>query len=231
MRKVYGLLTALPLGLSCTGQVKSLDRSALDLEHFPFTTKVTGLLPEHTRDEHYAGWYKVKGTSIEVDTVYDDEFSENRKAQWIEYRSRGYSSRDVLAKFDDLGFNTVNLVATLEGEVVLINGLADRVKAEDREALFALLDKQYGEAVKTQGEFMKPFDIYTWYTADRVVKYVPLFDDETNTLALTVDKNKGTINPAAKESHYRGLIYIIKKEYAGKLVGNMHTGDLLYCDE
>ncbi|WP_181358483.1 hypothetical protein [Taibaiella chishuiensis] len=231
MRKVYGLLLALPLSVSCTGRVKPLDRAVLDLEHFPFTTTVTELLPEHTEDNHYAGWYKVKGTSIEVDTVYDDELSDAPKAQWIEYRSRGYSSRDELARFDDLGFNTVNLVATLSGDVILVNGVADRVNADDREALFALLDKKYGNARKTQGTFMNPFDIYTWQAADRLIKYVPLFDDTQHTLHVVADKSKGTLSGASGQSHYKGLIYIISKEYARKLVGNMHTGDLLYCDE
>jgi hypothetical protein len=76
---------------------------------------------------------------------------------------------------------------------------------------------------------MKPFDIYTWSLKDRTIKYVPLFDDESSTMNIVVDKDKKTIEGGARNPHYKGLLYIISSKYSADVIGKFHTGDLLYC--
>lgn len=226
---MIALFTIVPLIVSCNGQTMPLDQAALDLEQLDFSTRVSALLPERTREKKYDGWYQVKSSSIEKVTVYDDEFDENRKPIWTEYRQRSFSSRDELAKVDKFGFNTVNLATSLDGELMVVNGVAGRMSLNDIEEFVKILNKKYGEAIKTKGEFMKPFDIYTWKLKDRLIKYVPLFDDESNTLNVVVDKDNNTIKGGEKKPHYKGLVFVINHKHVEKVVGNFHTGELLYC--
>jgi len=229
IKKMIALFTIVTLIVSCNGQTMPLDKVALDLEQLDFSTRVSALLPERTREKKYDGWYQVKSSSIEKVTVYDDEFGENRKPIWTEYRQRSFSSRDELAKINKFGFNTVNMAVALDGELMVVNGVAGRMSLGEIEEFVKLLSKKYGEAVKTKGEFMKPFDIYTWKLKDRLIKYVPLFDDEAGTLNVVIDKDKQSIQGGGKQPHYKGLVFVVNHKHADKVVGNFHTGELLYC--
>ncbi len=229
IKKMIALFTIVPLIVSCNGQTMPLDKAALDLEKLDFSTRVSALLPERTREKKYDGWYQVKSSSIEKVTVYDDEYGENRKPIWTEYRQRSFSSRDELAKVDKFNFNTVNLATALDGELMVVNGVVGRMAENEIEAFVKFLNKKYGTAIKTKGEFMKPFDIYTWKLKDRLIKYVPLFDNEASTLNVEVDKDNNTIKGGEKKPHYKGLVFVVNHKHAEKVVGNFHTGDLLYC--
>lgn len=225
MKKALCLLALIPCFMSCSEPGKALDKTTLDLEHFDFSTPITTLLPESTRDTGNKNWYRIKSTVLSADTTYEDAFETSGKALWVEYREQQFTYDDALAKFGAQNFNTVNIVTTLQGNIMLLNGVAGRVSPSASKAFVAALDKKYGAAVKTQGEFIHAFTIYTWTLEDRMIKYVPLSDDEKGTLHIGAGKEAGASDP-----HYRALFYVIKKEYAAQLTGNLHSGDLLHCD-
>lgn len=228
-RNLLPLLALLTIISACSGQTKPLPKEVLKLDKFDFDTKVTTLLPENTKDETYPDVFNVKNMSLQKFTVYDDEFSEDRKPIWIEYRQFHYRSTDELASFGKLICNSLNIATTLNGEIMLMNGLAGEVEEQESEQFIQTLNKLYGQAVKTEGEFMEPFDVYTWTLDDRLIKYVPLFDDEKSTMNIIIDKENKTLEGGERRPHYKGLIYIIDAQYSKELIGKFHTGDLLYC--
>ncbi|WP_437920044.1 hypothetical protein [Sphingobacterium sp. LRF_L2] len=219
----------LVLMTNCYGQKRSLSDTILELENLDFTTPISALIPEETKDTAYVDMYNVKNTSLQRFITKENEYYDDAKPIWIEYRQFQSRSSDELAKFDDVTFNTFNMVVTLQEEMMLFNAIAEDLDKEESDAFIELLNKKYGPAEKTEGEFLNPFEIYTWKLEDRVLKYVPLYDDEHNTLKIVIDKENDTLEAGEKTPHYRGLFYVIEAKYSDKVIGNFHTGDLLYC--
>lgn len=228
---VFGLAICL---MSCHAQVKPIGEGALQLKGLRFDTDITALYPDKNKNKQYEGYYDVKSSvqlgMTKVDTVYEDNYSEQKKPKWVEYRAQSSSSGDTNALFGDFPFNTVNVVAGLDHKLMVVNAVAMEVSDQDSEKFIAKLDGLYGKHTKADDEFFhKPFQIYTWKLDDRLIKYCTVYDDERNVLKLEVDKDKKTIQGAAKEIHIEGFIYIINKAYEKQVVGQMNTGDLIYC--
>lgn len=225
MKKLLLILTISSLVLSCNGQeksgAKSLSEASLQLENFDFNTKLSTLLPEETKSKEYAGYYKVKSEMIEVDTISDGEFIGSEKPVRVEYRQRSFSTRDVLANFDDFEFNAINLVTDMNGKLMLINGVAGETDKGKTEDFVSKLNKKYGNSKKTKGEFVgQNFDIYTWHLKDRIIRYCVVFDDEKSTLKIGGDKNP----------HYQSYLYVIKKEFQNQIFGKVNSGDFVYLE-
>lgn len=223
------LLSIMVSIINCNGQKKSLSTTSLVLENFDFSTPVAALLPENTRDTAYDEVYNVKNTSLQKFVVKENEYEENAKPLWIEYRNIQSRSSDQIAKFGNIIFNTFNMVVSLEQEMILFNAIVGDITEKESDKFIQLLNKKYGSAEKTEGKFLNPFEIYTWKLDDRVLKYVPLYDDESNTLKIVIDKDNKTLKTADKTPHYKGLFYVINAKYSDKVIGNFHTGELLYC--
>ena len=228
--KLLTFLNLLFLLTSCNGQIKSIDEKPLDLENFDFNTKFSTLIPDKNKSKTYDGYYEIKSELIEVDTIKDDEFIGSEKPIRIEYRENSYSNGETLATFQDFDFNAINLATTLDGNIMVVNALVGEISLKETQRFIELLDKKFGKAKKTAGEFIKPFDIFTWEFKDRIIKYCIVKDDESNALKIVVDKENNTIENGKKEPHFEAYIYLIKKEYADKVIGKMGTGDLIYCD-
>lgn len=225
MKKLLLIIIILPFVFSCNGQdkssLKSLSDGSLQLENFDFKTRISTLLPEDTKSKEYAGYYQVKSEMLEVDTVSDGEFIGSEKPVRIEYRQRSFSTRDIMANFDDFDFNAVNLVTSMDGKLMLVNAVAaetDKVKTED---FVSKLSKKYGNSKKTKGEFAEQnFDIYTWQLKDRIIRYCVVLDDEKNTLKIAGGKNP----------HYQSYLYIVKKEFQNQIFGKVSSGDFVYFE-
>lgn len=223
-------LLILTLLSNCNAQTKSLSTTVLQLEDLDFSTPVSALLPADSKDTTYDAMYTVKNTSLQKFTIKANEYEEDAPPTWIEYRQFQSRSSDELAKFADFTFNTFNVVVSLEeDDMMLFNAIASDLSKKESDDFIHLLDKKYGTAVKTEGDFMEPFAVYTWTLKDRILKYVPLYDDEHNTLKIVIDKENNTLEEAEKTPHYQGLFYVIQAKYSEQLIGRFHTGELLYC--
>ncbi|MDP9955401.1 hypothetical protein J2X97_001038 [Epilithonimonas hungarica] len=225
MKKLLLILTISPFVLSCDGQdksgAKSLSEESLQLENFDFNTKISTLLPKETKSKEYAGYYKVKSEMIEVDTVADGEFIGSEKPVRIEYRQRSFSTRDVLANFDDFEFNAINFVTNMDGKLMLINAVAGETDKGKTEDFVSNLNKKYGNSKNTKSEFVgQDFDIYTWQLKDRIIRYCMVFDDEKSTLKIGGEKNP----------HYQSYLYVIKKEFQNQIFGNVSSGDFVFLE-
>lgn len=221
--------------VACDGQknrmAASLAEEPLQLEQFDFNTKLATLLPEETRSKEYSGYYKVKSEMLEVDTVSDGEFIGSEKPVRIEYRQRSFSSRDILANFGSSKFNALNFATSLDGEIMLINAVAGQTDKEQSRDLIETLDKKYGKATPSQGEFInRKFDMYTWQLKDRIIRYSLVLDNEENTLKIEVDNEQKTIKNGEKEPHYQGYLFIIRKGYEDNIFGKASSGDFVYLE-
>ncbi|MCD8408644.1 hypothetical protein LNI96_12030 [Tenacibaculum dicentrarchi] len=241
---IYRLLFSTSLSLfflSCNE--KAIGEKPLVLENFKFETKITTLFPEKYKSKYSEKYYEIpssfqtslfnKDTIYEYDYIIDsidiNRYNKIKKPKWIEYHKNSYSTGDILAVFENFEFNTVNLATTLDNKIMVMNGLVHSLSKKETQNFIELLNKTYGKATITVVPFFKPYDIYTWTLEDRIIKYCFISDNESNTMKIIVDKENNTIENGKKNTHYKAYIYLIKKEYAKKIIGKMKIGDLSYC--
>lgn len=234
MKLQHQLILSLFLLLTCCkAQVKPISEGALQLKSLDFGTNIKELYPDKYKSKNFDDYYEfpssVSTVMFKKETVYDEQYGEVKKPMWIEYREQGSSSGDTFAAFDKFPFNTVNVVTTLNGELMVVNGVINEVSKNDSQNFIKSLDGLYGKhTMKKDTSGRNVFDNYTWKLDDRTIKYCIVYDDESNTLKIEVDKENKTIKNVAKEPHYQGLIFILNKEYEQAVVGHMTTGDLTY---
>ena len=125
-----------------------------------------------------------KSEIIGADTVSDGEFIGSEQPVRIDYKQQMFSYKDVIARFGDFEFNAINFV---------FNAVAGTPSLKETQSFVQLLNNKYGKAVKTKGEFIKPFDIYTWQLKDRIIKYCVVSEDASNVLKVGIDKDQQTI--------------------------------------
>lgn len=201
---------------------------AIELEDFNFNTKTSTYVSAKNKYKTYDNYYQIKSEVIGADTIYDGEFIGSEKPIRIEYRQNIFSYNDVLARFDNFDFNAINFATTLDGKIMVFNGVAGRISQKEAQQFVELLNKKYGKTEKSKGSFIKPYDIYTWPLKDRIIKYCVISDDESNTLKIVADKE--ILKEDKIASHFKAYIFIVKKEYTNQIIGKMESGDLLYCN-
>ncbi|SDJ52253.1 hypothetical protein SAMN04487898_103153 [Pedobacter sp. ok626] len=224
MIKQYRLLLLALLLIGCKKE------PAIELEDFNLDSKVSTFVSDKNKYKTYTNYYQIKSEVIGADTVSDGEFIGSEQPIRIDYKQQMFSYEDVIARFGDFEFNAINFATTITGQLMVFNGVAGKISLEETQDFVQLLNDKYGKAAKTKGEFIKPFDIYTWQLKDRIIKYCVVSEEESNTLKVIADKDHQTIKEGKKETYLKAYIYIIKKHYADQVIGKMSSGDLLYCD-
>lgn len=199
------------------------------MQDFDFNNKTSTYISDKDKYKTYDNYYQIKSEVIGVDTIFDGKFIGSEKPIRIEYRQEIFSNKDVLVRFDDFDFNAINFATTVDGKMMVFNAVTGNISLKETKKFVELLDEKYGKSKKTKQNFIKPYDIYTWLLKDRMIKYCVVADDESNTMKIEVDEQNNNIKNGVKESHFKSYIYIIKNEYANQIVGQMSSGDLLYC--
>jgi len=202
----------------------------IELQNFNFNNKTSTYFSDKDKYKTYDNYYQIKSEVIGVDTISDGEFIGSEKPIRIEYRQEIFSNKDVLARFDDFDFNAINFATTIDDKMMVFNAVAGEISLKETEKFVELLDEKYGKSKVSKETFIKPYDIYTWRLADRIIKYCVVTDDESNTIKIEDDQENKKINNGKKNSHIRAFLYIIKNEYASQVIGKMSSGDLLYCN-
>nr|WP_314492562.1 hypothetical protein [uncultured Chryseobacterium sp.] len=223
MRKIIYVLSILFFFTSCKKE------EAVELQDFDFNKKTSDYFSDKDKYKTYDNYYQTKSEVIGVDTISYGEFIGSEKPIRIEYRQAIFSYEDVLARFDDFDFNAINFATTVDGRMMVFNAVAGNISLKETQKFVELLDEKYGKSKKIKENFIEPYDIYTWFLKDRLIKYCVVADDESNSIKIEVDKMNNSIKDGIKEPHFKAYIYIIKNEYAKQIVGQMSSGDLLYC--
>ena len=225
------LLTAITLFfLNCNGQNKMLGESPLILDKFDFDTDITTLFPAKNITKKNNNIYKIPfGTHNlffikDTIVVYNGSLLGDKLPVMIQYRKTNFLRSDTVAVYEKFPFNSINLATTMENKIMMINGLVEYANTVESIKIIDLLDKNYGNHIKSKGNYIQPFDIYTWTLQDRIIKYsiVNIDHDETSIENNTVQNREEQMNIMA-------YLFIIKKEYANKTIGRMYQGDLVYC--
>lgn len=202
----------------------------IELQNFNFNNKKSTYFSDKDKYKTYDNYYQIKSEVIGVDTISDGEFIGSEKPIRIEYRQEIFSNKDVLARFGDFDFNAINFATTIDDKMMVFNAVAGEISLKETKKFVELLDEKYGKSKVSKETFIKPYDIYTWRLADRIIKYCVVSDDESNTIKIEDDQENKKINNGKKNSHIRAFLYIIKNEYASQVIGKMSSGDLLYCN-
>lgn len=223
MEKIIYVLSVLLFFTSCKKE------EAVELQDFDFNKKTSAYFSDKDKYKTYDHYYRIKSEVIGVDTISDGEFIGSEKPIRIEYRQEIFSNDDVLARFDDFDFNAINFATTVDNRMMVFNAVAGNISLKETQKFVELLDEKYGKSKKTRESFIKPYEIYTWLLKDRIIKYCVVSEDESNTMKIEVDEKGNSIKSGVKHPHLKAYIYIIKNEYANQIVGQMSSGDLLYC--
>lgn len=202
---------------------------AVELQDFDFNKKTSAYFSDKDKYKTYDHYYRIKSEVIGVDTISDGEFIGSEKPIRIEYRQEIFSNDDILARFDDFDFNAINFATTVDNRMMVFNAVAGNISLKETQKFVELLDEKYGKSKKTRESFIKLYEIYTWLLKDRIIKYCVISEDESNTMKIEVDEKGNSIKSGVREPHLKAYIYIIKNEYANQIVGQMSSGDLLYC--
>lgn len=223
MEKIIYVLSVLLFFTSCKKE------EAVELQDFDFNKKTSAYFSDKDKYKTYDHYYRIKSEVIGVDTISDGEFIGSEKPIRIEYRQEIFSNDDVLARFDDFDFNAINFATTVDNRMMVFNAVAGNISLKETQKFVELLDEKYGKSKKTRESFIKPYEIYTWLLKDRIIKYCVVSEDESNTMKIEVDEKGNSIKSGVREPHLKAYIYIIKNEYSNQIVGQMSSGDLLYC--
>ena len=161
----------------------------------------------------------------------DGEFIGSEKPIRIDYKRDITSYNDVIARFGQYDFNAINFATTLNGNIMIFNGVASKISRKETDKFVELLNEKYGKSTKTKGNFItQTFNIYTWQLKDRIIKYSVVTNDESNTLKIDLNKSKETIENQSKKPHIEAYLFIIKKDYKEKILGKLTGGDFVYLE-
>lgn len=220
--------------MSCKGQSKPIGDTPLNLETFNFETKISDLYPEKNKSKEYKGYYEIKGALhsqlVVADTTFLNKYSENKKAIGIEYRQQSSTSIDTMAIFENQIFQKINVATTIEGNIKVINAVAEDLTKQQSEVFFKTIVSKYGKPKKLKNNWNEKFCTYEWIKNNRIIRFVSAYNDESTTMKLVIDEAKQTISSGEKEPHYVGYLYIINPVLKDEVFGKMKTGDFVFLD-
>jgi hypothetical protein len=223
---------------SCSGQPKVFGESPINLENFDFNLNVKKFYPEANK---YRAIYVPITQAIQIYDVELDNLGsilimketvregwrEDSEPKWIEYKQQGCNNYQKLAVFGKYTFSCVDMVTTVDNQVMVIGAYDFYGTEENAMNFIKLLNKKYGKNIQTKKNvFSRDFNIYTWELKDRIIKYCFVSPDDRGTLTVVLgEQNEETEEEEEMEAYF----YIIKKEYADKVIGNLNTDNLIYC--
>ena len=229
------LLLSIILFTTCNAQTKPIGEEPLNLENFSFDTKISDLYPEKNKNASFKGYYDIKGAVhsqlVVKDTIYIDKYSENKKATGIEYRQQSSTSIDTMAVFEKQPFQKINAATTINGQIKVINAVADELTQQQSNGLIKKLVNKYGKPKKLKNSWNEAFTIYEWTTKSKIIRFVSAYDDESTTMKIAINKENKTITSGEKEPHYVGYLFIINSLLKAEVFGKMKTGDFVFLDE
>ena len=156
------------LFIACNNGVKPISDAPLQLDNFDFETPFATLITEKDKSAKYPGYYELKGEVLRVDTVGEEDFEGNLiLPNWITYSKQTSSGKDVLVKFGEFKFSTINFVTTLDQRFMLLNGVDGKVTKRETEKFIKMVTTKYGAVEQTKSSSARAAAIYTWELPDR----------------------------------------------------------------
>lgn len=234
MKNLLILLAIFPCMISCNGQSKPIGEEPLDLEKLNFSTKIIDLFPEKYKSKTYPNAYELPEDEIGLSTMFkkDSTFvnrsKENQSVIGFEYKQVNWGMEDSLAVFKNQYFQKINIATTLDGRIKVINGVADELTKIESQNLFKNLKNKYGNYKKLKNTWGENLTTYEWVQKDKIIRFVTAYDDESTTMKIIINQEKGSISNGEKEPHFVSYLFIINPALKDEVFGKLKTGDLSY---
>lgn len=116
---------------------------AIELENFNFDTKISTFISDKNKYENYENYYKIKNLVIGADTIVDGEFIGSEEPIRIDYKRDIISYNDIIARFDEYDFNAINFATTLNGKIMIFNGVDNKITIKETQKFVELLNNKY----------------------------------------------------------------------------------------
>ncbi|TDO24290.1 hypothetical protein [Pedobacter duraquae] len=209
---------------SCQGEPKIIGDSPLKLDNIDFNFNVVKFYDDS------ALFNGKKDIIIRKEVEEDGDWGAEKPVN-IQYHQVSYSSDHILAKFEGLSCYGLNMVTTMDNKLMVISAVVSEMSKDESDDFIAAMTKKYGKSQKRENTFIElKYPIYRWELKDRVLQYSPVFNDESNTIKLEADGNDGKLKAGKPNPHYKGYIYITKKQYEKQVFGTLHSGDFVFYD-
>ena len=209
---------------SCQKQPKIIGDSPLKLDDIDFNFNVVSFYGD-------SALFNGKKDIIFKKEVEEDGDLGAEKPVNIQYHQVGYDRDLILAKFEGLSCYGMNMATTMDNKLMVINAVVAEMSKEESDEFIANMTKKYGPYQKRENTFIElKYPIYRWDLKDRILQYSPIFNDESNTIKLEADGDDGKLKAGKPNPHYKGYIYIVKKQYEQQVFGALHSGDFVFCD-
>lgn len=235
MKKLFSL-TWLLLVAVCCGQGKSLDKEPLNLQTFDFGRSFSSIFPETLRNKEYPTYFvydipvenERMPSSFQKDSVYTDEFSEDKKFFGFQTNQMGYNSRHHFAYFGNVKFNKIGLFSAPKGQTEVISAMAyDLTKEEVADYITALKNK-LGPSKKLTSNHHSNSNHMGWKKEGKVYRLSTSWNDESNTLNMEIDQQNKTISQGRINPHYDLYFFVAKPPMRKGLMEMMNTGDFTF---
>lgn len=211
------------------GQSYAFGEKPLKLDKLDFGMDVKKFYPVRYEWPEFKDyyWIPVGKSKDELSVVKNTEPEFSDEPQWIAYYQKNSCNDHKLASIGGFTFCKLQLITTLQDKLMLVCAYSGEIVPQE---LLVYLEKRYGvHETKQHISFGKEYDVYTWDASDRLIKYAVGENSDRGVLGLNIDQESKTIEQFEPEKHYESRIFIIKKEHAATLVGNMNTEDFIYC--
>ncbi|GAA5094901.1 hypothetical protein GCM10023210_27000 [Chryseobacterium ginsengisoli] len=213
--------------ISCHSQ--EYENDIINLESFSFKLDPEKFYKESMKREN------IKFTSgkqyVEKDTLRESDFDwkgDKNKILGIQYNVKSYSPKDVVAKFNNIKFRTMEFMVNKEKDLMLVNAVA-KVNEKEIKNLISDLNKKFGtepEIVDEEmGGFIK-YTIYSWKNNNQIIKLATALKlDFSNPHNIVSEKDKKFIQDVEKDNIEESVLFICNPKYESELKGKLYSGN------
>lgn len=229
--KILFALINIILFNSCQSQ--EYHKDIVDLESFNFKLNTEKFYEKSMKRENIK--FSSEKQYVEKDTIYEydiDWQGDRNKIFAIQYRVGKYSSQDIVAKYKDVNFFTMESMVDDKKNLMIINAVTKVPKSEiDR--LIVSITNLYETAPKSQKieRGFRTYSVLTWNTKGKVIKIATNYElDFENTGNILTEKEKEHIQKTLKNELSETILYICDSKYQDMLLGKLGEGNWIDFD-
>ncbi len=169
---------------------------------------------------------------IKVDTIYEGYFFDNTgDIVGIQYNMRSWTPNDSLAFYDQMYFESINMMIDVKGEFMALTAVNESQSENAFKNLLDYIEQQNGKAKVRSNDFFGSYNVYSWELEDRLLAIASKYDNKKNTLKLEIeiDENNGVKIDTTKNPTINTRLFILNNKFKqDSILKQLTSGDWLY---
>lgn len=169
--------------------------------------------------------------TIAIDSVFvDNIFAPSKQLVGLQYNMKSWTHGDTLAQYGKMYFEAIHMMRSVDGKfmaLVASNQSDDEVPFKQ---LLAEIEKEHGEAKRTEHNFSGDYYIYSWQLKDLLLAISSKYNDKSNELKLALDLDSMKAD-TTKQPSTDSKLFIVSNTFRDSIAGNLKSGPWLYFDD